>query len=52
MTNKKECNHLTIHNTLCKYCGRLQCDLCKKEHKQMHVENNDKELSSEELEGE
>ena len=46
-----ECDHLTIHNTLCKFCGILQCDICRKTHELQHIANNDQELSDEDLEG-
>ena len=41
------CPHLSINNTMCKFCGRLQCDLCKKKHEEQHIENNDKEITFE-----
>ena len=45
MTLNKTCPHGYNPNTIsCKYCGRPQCDLCRKEHEEQHVKNNDKEL--------
>jgi len=52
MTNELNCTHFTfVNDTLCKFCGRLQCDLCKKDHKLQHMANDDQQLSREELEG-
>jgi hypothetical protein len=46
------CTHFTfVNGTMCKFCGQLQCDLCKKEHELQHISNNDQLLSGEELEG-
>ena len=45
MTNELTCSHLTINNTMCKFCGRMQCDLCIKKHQAQHIANGDKEIS-------
>jgi len=46
LTNETTCLHFTfVHSTMCKFCGRLQCDLCRKKHEVEHVVNGDKELS-------
>jgi hypothetical protein len=46
------CTHFTfVNGTMCKFCGRLQCDLCKKDHELQHISNNDQLLSREEFEG-
>lgn len=46
------CPHIyRIHTTSCMYCGRPQCDLCRKKHEEYHhVQNNDKKLRHEDLE--
>ena len=52
MANELNCTHFTfVNGTMCNFCGRLQCDLCKKEHKLQHMANNDQQLSRDELEG-
>ena len=50
MTKELNCTHFTIANgAMCKFCGRLQCDLCLKVHESQHVESGDKELQPEDL---
>ena len=51
MTENKECDHhVFVHSTMCKFCGRLQCDRCIKEHLAHHVVNNYKEIPPEDFE--
>ncbi len=50
MTIDLDCTHFTfVNGTMCKFCGRLQCDLCLNKHKSQHVENEDKELLPEDF---
>ena len=52
MAEDFECTHFTfVHSTVCKFCGRLQCDRCRKKHESQHVANNDKPLSQDVLDG-
>ena len=50
MVDENTCPHIMSVNTiLCKYCGRPQCDLCRKGHEKEHVKNNDKEIRPEDM---
>ena len=50
-TEPTTCPHISVVNTtICKFCGRPQCDLCRKKHEEEHIANNDKELHLEDME--
>ena len=47
----KDCDHhVFVHSTMCKYCFRLQCDRCIREHLTHHVTNGDREMTEDEME--
>ena len=51
MTENKGCDRrVFVHRIMCKFCGRLQCDSCIKDHLASHVANNDKEIWPEDFE--
>jgi hypothetical protein len=51
MIDTFECTHfIFVNGTMCKFCGRLQCDLCMKKHVSEHIANDDPKLQPEDME--
>jgi hypothetical protein len=50
MTDELNCTHFTfVDGVMCRFCGRLQCVLCLKQHEIQHAKSGDKELQPEDL---
>ncbi len=47
--NNDSCNHFAINSVMCKFCGMLQCDFCRKHHESQHIANGDKEIPIDEF---